>query len=179
MLIAALFSSADEVPYQTTRFKAIRPLPCHSQSNPNKDGVCMFNYQCLQARGTPIGTCLDSIYVGSCCRLPQQPQNGKIPQAIVSNGQSDGDHKQVIMTSSSTMASWSKPSTSTWTAAPITIREPPSTLTPLAATSTSEVPEVPEVDTVTLVGDKESETTLANWETAVRKKERSRLKSKC
>ena len=30
----------------------------------------MFQYECLQAKGTPVGYCVNSWLVGSCCKLP-------------------------------------------------------------------------------------------------------------
>lgn len=56
----------------------------------------MFSYDCMQARGTPIGVCMEGIYVGSCCRLTVQspvhspPTNSTIIQApvVIIDGQS-------------------------------------------------------------------------------------------
>ncbi|KAI1290130.1 Serine proteinase stubble [Halotydeus destructor] len=49
--------------------KSIRPLPCKGSSSTLSQGVCMFSFDCMKEKGTPIGHCIDSIYVGSCCRL--------------------------------------------------------------------------------------------------------------
>lgn len=34
-------------------------------------GVCMFQYECLQLNGEPIGYCFNSYLVGTCCKLPE------------------------------------------------------------------------------------------------------------
>ena len=46
----------------------IQPLPC--QDNKGSRGVCMFAWNCAEAGGTHLGTCVDRFYFGSCCKLP-------------------------------------------------------------------------------------------------------------
>lgn len=46
----------------------IQPLPC--QDKKGARGVCMFAWNCAEAGGTHLGTCVDRFYFGSCCKLP-------------------------------------------------------------------------------------------------------------
>ena len=46
----------------------IQPLPC--QDKGGQRGVCMFAWNCAEAGGTHLGTCVDRFYFGSCCKLP-------------------------------------------------------------------------------------------------------------
>lgn len=46
----------------------IQPLPC--QDKVGQRGVCMFAWNCAEAGGTHLGTCVDRFYFGSCCKLP-------------------------------------------------------------------------------------------------------------
>uniref|UniRef100_T1KUT5 Peptidase S1 domain-containing protein n=1 Tax=Tetranychus urticae TaxID=32264 RepID=T1KUT5_TETUR len=52
---------------------SIRPLTCKSLDG--TVGVCMFSLACRHANGHPIGLCKDTIYSGSCCRLPVNNNN--------------------------------------------------------------------------------------------------------
>jgi len=46
----------------------IQPLPC--QDKDGARGVCMFAWNCAEAGGQHLGTCVDRFYFGSCCKLP-------------------------------------------------------------------------------------------------------------
>lgn len=53
------------------KYKAIKPLPCRNQNDyRDTSGVCMFQYECLQSKGKPVGYCVNNYLVGSCCKLP-------------------------------------------------------------------------------------------------------------
>ncbi|KAH9502045.1 Suppressor of tumorigenicity 14 protein [Dermatophagoides farinae] len=51
-------------------------------------GVCMFQYECLQLNGEPIGYCFNSYLVGTCCKLPENlrlpTMEPEIPSSSVS-----------------------------------------------------------------------------------------------
>lgn len=42
--------------------------PCSGQNGMN--GTCMYSIECIKGRGVPIGVCLSSFLVRSCCKLP-------------------------------------------------------------------------------------------------------------
>lgn len=48
----------------------------------------MFQYECLQARGKPVGYCVNSWLVGSCCKLPEtyvKPQEFTTSSSLITN----------------------------------------------------------------------------------------------
>lgn len=128
----------------------------------------MFSYDCMQARGTPIGVCMDSIYVGSCCRLTikspvhSAPTNSsiiqvKLPPLIVSDG-IGGQVPALPATTSTTPSTTTAEtrSTSRETAAPpATTRQPlPSSSHPANWQPSSESPTQVSVEIVTEQVDK-------------------------
>nr|XP_053653090.1 serine protease filzig-like isoform X1 [Cherax quadricarinatus]XP_053653091.1 serine protease filzig-like isoform X1 [Cherax quadricarinatus] len=58
----------------------IRPLPC-TDKKINEAGVCMFAWDCKEANGTHLGTCIDRFYFGSCCKL----QSAEAPPSEITN----------------------------------------------------------------------------------------------
>ena len=55
--------------------RQIQPLGCVSKSSGEK-GVCMFAWNCVEAGGAHLGTCIDRFYFGSCCKLPEDGGGG-------------------------------------------------------------------------------------------------------
>ncbi|KAI2805933.1 Suppressor of tumorigenicity 14 protein [Blomia tropicalis] len=56
------------------KYRAAKPpKPCNGRRNELTFGigVCMFQYECLQLNGEPIGYCFNSYLVGTCCLLPE------------------------------------------------------------------------------------------------------------
>lgn len=58
----------------------IQPLPCQDKSGDR--GVCMFAWNCAEAGGTHLGTCVDRFYFGSCCKLPDVISPDEIEPSI-------------------------------------------------------------------------------------------------
>ena len=56
--------------------RQIQPLGCVSKSSGEK-GVCMFAWNCVEAGGAHLGTCIDRFYFGSCCKLPEDGGGGQ------------------------------------------------------------------------------------------------------
>ena len=57
------------------KYRAAKPpKPCNGKNNELSAGVgvCMFQYECLQLNGEPIGYCFNSYLVGTCCLLPEK-----------------------------------------------------------------------------------------------------------
>ncbi len=69
------------------KYKAIKPQPCRNQNDyTDTSGVCMFQYECLQSRGKPVGYCVNSWLVGSCCKLPPlKPQQISSSTSVMSH----------------------------------------------------------------------------------------------
>ena len=55
--------------------RQIQPLGCVSKSSGEK-GVCMFAWNCVEAGGSHLGTCIDRFYFGSCCKMPEDGGSG-------------------------------------------------------------------------------------------------------
>ena len=72
--------------------RQIQPLGCVSKSSGEK-GVCMFAWNCVEAGGAHLGTCIDRFYFGSCCRLPEDGGGGG------GGGQNGVSRPQVIQAS--------------------------------------------------------------------------------
>jgi hypothetical protein len=67
--------------------RQIQPLSCFSQTT-GEAGVCMFAWNCVEAGGNHLGTCIDRFYFGSCCKLPEviasnELEQGQAPDGIV------------------------------------------------------------------------------------------------
>ena len=98
----------------------------------------MFQYECLQARGEPVGHCVDSWLVGSCCKLPITKQ-----QQVIKNSPSLNKTSTTIPISTTTRT----PSTinqsvlTSTTTNKITYQTTKSTVTesPLMVTNTTKV----------------------------------------
>ena len=58
--------------------RQIQPLGCVSKTSGER-GVCMFAWNCVEARGKHLGTCIDRFYFGSCCQLPGAVMNKLFP----------------------------------------------------------------------------------------------------
>lgn len=76
------------------KYRAAKPpKPCNGRASQNNQlintlGVCMFQYECLQLNGEPIGLCFNSYLVGTCCRLPDKlriPLLGQQEQSTSAN----------------------------------------------------------------------------------------------
>lgn len=74
-------------------------------------GVCMFQYECLQLNGEPIGYCFNSYLVGTCCKLPNNLRisssstANKSQESISSTSQSEFDKVSTSLSETSTEAS--------------------------------------------------------------------------
>ncbi len=74
--------------------RQIQPLSCSSQTT-GEVGVCMFAWNCVEAGGHHLGTCIDRFYFGSCCKLPDviatnELGPGQAPEGIVPVNLDDG-----------------------------------------------------------------------------------------
>ncbi|XP_050712134.1 serine proteinase stubble-like isoform X1 [Eriocheir sinensis] len=78
----------------------INPSKCYIGK---ERGVCMFAWNCMKANGTHLGTCMDSFYFGSCCKLQHMPDTDEIPDDVSNqltneikplSPSPDGDEKQ-------------------------------------------------------------------------------------
>lgn len=88
------------------KYRAAKPpKPCNGKNKhqPDNAGVCMFQYECLQLNGEPIGYCFNSYLVGTCCQLPDI-----IRKPIQDQQQQWAQANQTVFSSSST-----NPTTST------------------------------------------------------------------
>ena len=75
--------------------RQIQPLSCFSQTS-GEAGVCMFAWNCVEAGGNHLGTCIDRFYFGSCCKLPEviasnELGQGQAPDGIVPANLDHGD----------------------------------------------------------------------------------------
>jgi len=64
--------------------RQIQPLACVSKTGSDK-GVCMFAWNCVEAGGKHLGTCIDRFYFGSCCKLPDNSENSPIASTVASD----------------------------------------------------------------------------------------------
>merc|ERR1712223_2199389 len=67
----------------------IQPLPCQDQKGTL--GVCMFAWNCAEAGGTHLGTCVDRFYFGSCCQLREVIKPADLDQMTVNEVQAQPD----------------------------------------------------------------------------------------
>merc|ERR1719410_521350 len=97
--------------------RQIQPLTCVSKAG-SETGVCMFAWNCVEAGGKHLGTCIDRFYFGSCCKLPDHESLPQTDESI--NEIPDAPLKPLP---SSTEPSTT--STSTSTTIPTTTTTPP------------------------------------------------------
>ena len=59
----------------------------------SEKGVCMFAWNCVEAGGKHLGTCIDRFYFGSCCKLPGNSEYSPATNAVASevNNSIDSD----------------------------------------------------------------------------------------
>ena len=58
--------------------------------------MCMFAWNCVEAGGNHLGTCIDRFYFGSCCKLPEVIASnelgpGQAPDGIVPANLDNGE----------------------------------------------------------------------------------------
>uniref|UniRef100_T1IYD9 Peptidase S1 domain-containing protein n=1 Tax=Strigamia maritima TaxID=126957 RepID=T1IYD9_STRMM len=89
MIVMQLFSSAIARPSKRSVFYKlskglIRPFHCYDYES-EKSGICMFTLHCIEAKGTPLTTCKDGIFLGSCCHIPPESELGDVLTELQGN----------------------------------------------------------------------------------------------
>ncbi|XP_014219939.1 serine proteinase stubble [Copidosoma floridanum] len=79
----------------------IRHLMCVSRRT-GETGICMFALTCAKANGTHLGTCIDSFYFGSCCKIDDVPDVSPQNNTIDIDGPPSPSKPQVITTTTTT-----------------------------------------------------------------------------
>merc|ERR1712198_179794 len=121
--------------------RQIQPLACVSKTGSEK-GVCMFAWNCVEAGGKHLGTCIDRFYFGSCCKLPENNLDNPNIE--------DNEIQDVVVNFSSSSSSTSTSSTSTTTLeASTTSTTTTTTTTPTSTTTTTTTTTTPSTTTTT------------------------------
>jgi len=127
------------------RGRQIQPLACVSKSG-SESGVCMFAWNCVEAAGKHLGTCIDRFYFGSCCQLPENselPSKPAFEEDVNADKISDNeisDESPFPSKSSST----AKPSSTT-----LKSTQSSTTKSEESSTSTSQIPKTEKTTTTT------------------------------